>query len=282
MGDGNREQIEYWNGRQGERWVTHQESIDRVWQPIGEAAIGHAAVLAGEHVVDVGCGCGATSLALASRVGSSGSVLGVDISAPMLARARERAAALRLDHLKLVLADASSYPFATGADLVFSRMGVMFFADPVAAFTNLRRALRPGGRIVFACFRDRALNSWLTVPFDAAFAVIPPEPPPPADAPGPFSLAAETRLRAVLGGAGFADVACERVDHDLVVGEDVGSATDFSIQAGPVARVLADASEDVRARVRTAVEQSLARHVASSGVSLRAATWVVRATNDRS
>lgn len=277
MDDANREQIEFWNGAQGRRWVAHQESLDRVWRPIGDAAMARAAVQSGERVVDIGCGCGATSLELAAKVGASGSVVGVDISAPMLARARERAHGLEVANLEFVQADASTYAFPGGADVVFSRVGVMFFRDPVAAFANLRRALRPGGRLVFVCFRDRELNSWWTIPLAAAATVVPAEPPTPAHEPGPFSLADENRLRAVLDGSGFVGAVCEPVDHDIVLGADVDSATEFIVSAGPVARVIAAASDEIGARVHTALRQSLARHAGSSGVSLHAATWIVRA-----
>jgi SAM-dependent methyltransferase len=279
MEDASRQQIEFWNGPQGRRWVAHQESLDRVWRPIGEAAIVRAGVVRGERVVDIGCGCGATSLELAAKVGPTGSVLGIDISAPMLARARERAQRLEVANLEFVQADASTYAFDSWADVVFSRVGIMFFRDPVAAFANLRRALRPRGRLVFVCFRDRGLNSWWSVPLAAVATVVPPEPPTPPHEPGPFSLADENRLRAVLDGSGFVGAICEPFDQDIVVGDDVNSAIEFILNAGPVARVVAGANDETRERVCAALRQPLAQHAGSDGVSLRAATWVVQARN---
>ena len=279
MEDANRQQIDFWNGPQGRRWVTHQERLDRVWRPIGEAAIARAGVVRGERVVDIGCGCGATSLELAAKVGPTGSVFGIDISAPMLARARERAQRLEVANLEFVQADASTYAFDSWADVVFSRVGIMFFRDPVAAFANLRRALRPRGRLVFVCFRDRGLNSWWSVPLAAVATVVPPEPPTPPHEPGPFSLADENRLRAVLDGSGFVGAICEPFDQDIVVGDDVNSAIEFILNAGPVARVVAGANDETRERVCAALRQPLAQHAGSDGVSLRAATWVVQARN---
>ena len=214
MGHDNLEQIEFWNGAPGQRWVAYQESLDRVWRPVGDAAIERAAVLPGERLIDVGCGCGATALELATKVGLSGSVVGIDVSAPMLARARERARTLGVANVEFVQADASTHAFAGSANLVFSRAGVMFFGDPVAAFANLRRALRPGGRLVFVCFREREVNSWWTVPLAAAATVVAAEQPTPAHEPGPFSLSDETRLRAVLDHSGFVGTVCEPADHD--------------------------------------------------------------------
>jgi ubiquinone/menaquinone biosynthesis C-methylase UbiE len=152
MSEANSEQIEFWNGRPGARWVTHQETLDRVIGPIGDLAIERAAVAPGERVIDVGCGCGATTLALAAKVGVSGSMVGVDVSAQMLSRARARAEQLSGGRIELVEADASTHAFPFSADLIFSRFGVMFFRDPILAFQNLHRALRPGGRLVFAAW----------------------------------------------------------------------------------------------------------------------------------
>jgi ubiquinone/menaquinone biosynthesis C-methylase UbiE len=170
MNDPNREQIEFWN-RLGRRWAIYQERLDRVWRPLGDTAIDRAAVQPGECVIDVGCGCGATTLELATRAGSKGSAIGVDVSAPMLQRARERAQAAGVTNLAFIQADSSAYKFSNDADLIFSRTGVMFFSDTVAAFANLRRALRPGGRLVLSAsvtansirggrFRSRQLRPW--------------------------------------------------------------------------------------------------------------------------
>lgn len=197
----------------------------------------------------------------------------------MLARARERARTLGLANLAFVQADASTHQFAGNANLVFSRAGVMFFGDPVAAFTNLRRALRPRGRIVFVCFRDKQLNSWWTVPLAAAATEIPSRAPtlkPPADL---FALVDETYLRAVLDESGFSSSVCEAIDRDLVLGDDVNSATQFSVEGGPVGLLMADADDEIRGRIRQAIRQSLARHVGPAGVSLRAAIWIVQAIN---
>jgi SAM-dependent methyltransferase len=282
MSDANREQVEFWNGRSALRWVVHQEILDRVIHPIGDAALERAAVLPGERVIDVGCGCGGPTLELAAKVGPSGSVLGIDVSEPLLGVARERARRLGVGNLELVLADASSHAFDGNAHLVFSRVGVMFFGDPVGAFANLRRALRPGGRVVFVCFRDRELNPWMMVPRAAVATVVGPDRPTPPNEPGPFSLSKEARVREVLGAAGFVGVVCEPIDHDLALGVDVDAATDFSVDAGPAARLLIGASDELRARARAAVRQAMAPYATPRGVSLRAATWVVQARNPAS
>ena len=173
--DRNAEQAAYWNGPAGQRWIGQQETLDIVLKPVSKILFDRARVAEGERVIDVGCGCGATTFELARRVGRNGRVLAVDISAPMLARARERAPAnLPLD---FVAVDATVHPFERGgADLLFSRFGVMFFAEPELSFANMRAALRRGGRMVFACWREPRKNPWMILPLQEAYKHVPLEP----------------------------------------------------------------------------------------------------------
>ena len=279
MTDANREQIEIWNGVFGHRWVTHQESLDRIWGPLGDATIERAAVLPGERVLDVGCGCGATALQLTERVGPAGSVIGIDVSGPMLTRAKERAEVLGIANVRFVNADASTFTSDDAFNLVFSRAGIMFFSDPIGAFSNLRRVLRPGGRLAFVCFRDQGLNPWWTVPLAAVAPIARPETPAASDGPGVFSLADARHLRAVIEESGFVNAAYEPVDFDLLLGADIELATEFSINAGAAAKVLAGLDDEVRERGRLAISQSLSRNAGPNGVTLRAATWIVLARN---
>ena len=201
----NAEQIEYWNSERARKWVELQERMDALIEAFGARAIERAGLAAGERVIDVGCGCGGTTLDLAGRVGARGRVLGVDISAVMLSRARERAKSVGLANVEFVDADAQTHAFEAGAwDCAFSRFGVMFFADPARAFANLRRALRQGGRVSFACWRAMPENEWVTVPLTALMKVIAPPPPPLPGAPGPFAFGDPQRVRGLLGEAGFA------------------------------------------------------------------------------
>ncbi len=276
----NDEQIAYWNGLRGETWVREQETMDRALEPFGRAALEQAAPRAGESVIDVGCGCGATALALAAAVGATGSVVGVDISAPMLARARERARGL--PQVSFVERDAATHAFEARADLLFSRFGVMFFADPSAAFSNLRRALAPRGRVAFICWRTLEENVWLAVPLAAARRIVQPATPlPPADAPGPLAFADAARVQGILGRAGFADVRFAPFDHVMPLGDGRGldAAAEQALTLGPTARMLAAANLDeaTLARVRREIRDSLAPYAVSSVVSLPAAAWIVTA-----
>jgi SAM-dependent methyltransferase len=277
MTDRAREQHEHWNGPGGQRWVNEQERLDRVLAPLGTLAIESAAPRAGERVIDIGCGCGASTLELGTCVGSGGSVLGVDISAPMLARARERARAQRLDWVSFAEGDATTYAFGGDADLVFSRFGSMFFPDPPAAFANLRRALRPGGRLRLITWRRFEENAWGRVPLEAALTVLGPQPPPPPPgSPGPFGLSSEPYVRELLSGAGFAQVSLEAVDRTLEVSSrGLEEAVSFSLHAGPAARVLLGADPDTIARVTAAVRKALEPYLQGERVQLGAAAWIV-------
>jgi SAM-dependent methyltransferase len=272
----NPDPIQYWNGPAGERWVHAQAQLDRMLAPFLDALIARARPAAGERVVDVGCGCGATALALAPSVAPGGAVVGVDVSAPMLARARDRAAGLAA--VDFVEADAASHALDPPADLLVSRFGVMFFGDPPAAFANLFRMVRPGGRLAFVCWRALADNPWAHVPLDAARdAVAAPAAPADPHAPGPFALADGARVRALLEGAGFEAVSVDPFDHDVVLGESLDEAVAFAFVAGPVSRLLAEAGEAARAGAAVAMRAALAPYAAGGPVALRGAVWMVSA-----
>jgi SAM-dependent methyltransferase len=277
----NAEQIRYWSETAGPRWVAFGAELDRVIRPLGLAAMARAGLVAGERVLDVGCGCGDTSLELGRRVGPSGTVLGVDISAVMLEHARQRARAADMPQVRFENADAQTHPFRAGSvDVVFSRFGVMFFSDAVAAFTNLARALGPAGRLAFVCWQSLERNPWLRVPLLAASQHVALPPPPAPDAPGPFSLADDTRVRGILARAGFGQVACEALDTTLTLGSALDGAVDFALQAGPTAALLREASDAQRAAVTAAVHDALVPFQGAAGVCLPAAAWLVSGARD--
>jgi SAM-dependent methyltransferase len=272
----NTDQVAHWNGPGGLRWVTHQATLDRALEPFGHIALDGARPRPGERIVDVGCGCGWTTLALAEAVGTGGKVFGIDVSEPMVARARERARAFTT--ATLAIADASTYAFAREFDLVFSRFGVMFFHDPTAAFTNLRGALRSGGRLAFVCWGPAAENPWWRIPVAAAGTVVPLPAPPGPDDPGPFAFANCGRVQRILEGAGFSDVAFTRAAPDYLFGSDLEAASTSAVETGPASRLLLDADDATRARARAAIQAALEPYSTARGVMLPTSTWVVRAT----
>jgi SAM-dependent methyltransferase len=277
----NSEQIAEWNGALGQRWVTMQREIDRIVAPFGDAALKAAAPQPGERVIDVGCGCGDTSIEIARIVGETGAVLGIDVSQPMLEVARSSGALANCAHLAFRDGDASAAALPANTDLLFSRFGVMFFSQPSQAFSHLRKSLRTGGRCVFVCWRAPRDNAWAMTPLSAARAAMGVT-PTPADpyAPGPFAFADEERLRAILSGAGFGVIDVQRFDAALFLGATPRSAAEGAVQIGPVSRFVREVGVEHLPIILDAVERALAPLAAPDGhVSLNGSTWIVSATN---
>ncbi|MBS0374024.1 MAG: class I SAM-dependent methyltransferase [Proteobacteria bacterium] len=274
--DPNASQAEYWNAAAGETWARFQALLDRQIEPLGEEALRELAPVPGERVLDVGCGCGQTTWEIAARVGPDGAVLGVDLSAPMLAVARGRPRPVQAAAAEFRQADAQVTDLGHDRfDAVYSRFGVMFFADRVAAFANLRAMLRPGGRLAFVCWRELRENPWMQAPLDAARPHLPPLPPSDPDAPGPYSLADAARVRSTLAAAGFEDVVVRR--HDARIGAGgVDEALTLALRVGPLGAALRehpDLKDSVAAPVRDVLEQ----HADAGGVRMAASVWIVRA-----
>jgi ubiquinone/menaquinone biosynthesis C-methylase UbiE len=274
------DQIEYWNREGGPSWAARQQSWDVAMKPFSDAALIRAAVEPGERVIDIGCGCGATSLQLAELVGPRGQVLGVDVSKPMLDRAKQRGAGNPV--LSFAEADATTYPFQPGAaDLLFSRHGVMFFPEPERAFTNLRSALKPGGRVAFSCFRTPKENALVTVLLAAVVEHVPPLPKMNPEDPGPFAFANPERVKRILGAAGFTAIALEPVDveSDIGCGKGMEEAVTNALEIGPASRALKNASPETRAKAEASIRAALAPLQKDGKVPLGAGLWIVTARN---
>ena len=276
----NETQRERWNGIDGEYWVRQQDRLDRTLAPVTGPLLAFAAPRSGSTVIDVGCGCGATTIELARAVGPSGRVIGLDISEPMLALAASRLS--EFGNSTTMLGDAADLPLSNlNAELIVSRFGVMFFGDPVAAFSNLRTGLVPGGRVRFACWRPIGENPWLQIPLHAVYEHAPRLPKPEPEEPGPFAFADTERVTRILTSAGFTPPTFTPLDiqMDLAAGGTLEDAVMQSSQMGPAKRALADQPDEICAAAIDAIRRSLAPYASPSGVTLPAAVWLVAATS---
>lgn len=260
-------------------WVTFQPALDAMLEPLGEAVLARLLVRTGEHVLDVGCGCGATTTPLAGAVGPTGSVTGVDVSGALLDVARRTAQEQGLGNVSFIEADAGRHPFAPDRfDVVFSRLGTMFFDEPSAGFANLRRTLRPGGRLGFVCWRTLEENGWTTGPRDAVGVVLPEPLLPVGDGPGPFSLGSRDRLLSLLTGAGFVDVQIEPHDQPLLIGRgDADEAMEFFLHLLPTGYLMVEPDRHLLDRVKASLRTVIERHRSADGIWMGSATWVVTA-----
>jgi ubiquinone/menaquinone biosynthesis C-methylase UbiE len=282
MTDANAAQADYWNGGAGQTWVEINRLLDMELRPLGAEAQGALGPKPGERVLDIGCGAGDTSLDLARAVGPQGSVLGVDISSLLLDLAARRAEAAGLK-VRFEAADAQTADFQASDfgglrfDAAFSRFGVMFFSEPEAAFANIRRAIRSGGRLAFVCWRRPDENPLMTAPMKAAAHLVPPEDPSDPLAPGPFAFADPERVRRILADAGFANAAVRPFDA-RVGGWTPEEALTVAQRVGPLGRLLRE-NPGLRPRVLQAVTEEMARHTDADGkVRMGAAVWIVTAT----
>ena len=271
-----RDQIAYWNGVGGKHWVEEQARTDIMLAPIAEALLARAKAQPGETVLDVGSGCGDTSIELARHVLPGGRVVGLDVSAPMVALAKKLSGAR--DNLEFIVADAATHPFAAPfADLLISRFGVMFFGDPTAAFANLRKALKPNGRIVFACWRKFDENPWMQVPLRAAYAHVPHLPQVGPEEPGPFSFADPDRVTRILTESGFTTPRLTPVDLmlDIAAGGGLDQAMQQATTIGATSRALQDQPQAAFDAALGAIRLALTPYVKGGSVALPAAIWLV-------
>ena len=277
----NAAEIENWNEAVGRTWALLHQRLDRQLEPIGRAAMARAQLKPGDDVLDIGCGCGPTTLAIAETV-DPGEVLGVDISSLLLDLAAEAMEQHdEVENVGFLQADAQVYPFeAEGFDVVFSRFGVMFFEDPVAAFVNLRRALRPGGRLAFCCWRPAAQNPYLAMSMQIAWPLLGPLPFSDPTAPGPFAFADPDRTRGILADAGFTQIEVAPFDA-LTAGDSLEDTVVQALRMGPLGAALrtTGADDEMKRKVEDALQKGLEAHVQDGVVKLMAGAWIVSATN---
>jgi SAM-dependent methyltransferase len=269
-----------WDGEEGARWTQNWQRYESAAPAYHERLNAAVATAPGERVLDVGCGTGKATRD-AARASETGAVLGVDLSSAMLGKARELAAAEGLSNVRFEQADAQVHAFdAEAYDVVLSEMGGMFFGDPVAAYRNLRRALRPGGRLVLSAWRGLDANEWVRTIF-TTLAPGRDVPSPPPGVPSPFSLADPDYARAMLTEAGYEDIGLEAVDDPFYAGRDADDAYAFISELGIVHGLLHDQDEQDQEHALADLRSVLAGHATPAGVFLQAAGWIISARRPR-
>jgi SAM-dependent methyltransferase len=270
----------FWNSEATRRWVTEQARIDRLFLGVTEAILAAATPRRGESVLDVGCGTGTILLRTAEAVGPEGQVLGIDISEQQLALAQRRIDDAGATNARALLDDAGTHDFPTAVfDLAVTRFGVMFFADPVAAFSNIRHGMKPGGRLALAVFRPGSENPWATASLVAIRHLVTPPAPPGPEEPGQFGWGDPERVRRILGGAGFRDVVLTPLDLAITIGRNATEAAEFATFIGQGARLLHGLPDTTREAARSAFETFFKAYEGPDGVSLPGGLWIVSATN---
>lgn len=270
----NAAQLQAWDGDEGAYWAANADRFDRAVAAYHDDFLAAAGIQRADTVLDIGCGTGQTTRD-AALAAPSGSALGIDLSSRMIELARRRAAAQGVVNVRFEQADAQVHPFAGGAfDLAISRTGAMFFGDPVAAFTNIRRALRSGGRLVLLTWQPLAGNEWVRE-LSGALAAGRDLPAPPPDAPGPFALADPDRVRAILAAAGFADVALDGVTATMWFGADADDAHRFVL--GMLGWMLEGLDDAGRTAALDALRATVGAHQTERGVLYDSAAWIIRA-----
>jgi ubiquinone/menaquinone biosynthesis C-methylase UbiE len=275
----NTAQHEYWNTVAGPRWVGLGGYVERRVRAVNDLLLARSAVEAGESVLEIGCGTGAATVPFAEAVGERGRVVGVDISEPMLAGARQHIAASGLHNVTLLTADAQVHHFDPDRfDLIASRFGVMFFADPVAAFSNLLPAARAGGRLCFACWGPLDENKHWLIPYEVALRHLgPPEPQPP-HMPGPMAFSDQAYVRSILETAGFADVGINRETPDII-GSTPAEEADFACIMSPAGRLIDEKKPEdaVRATIKREMTEAFAAYVLGKEMRLPSTVFLVTA-----
>lgn len=270
--------IEYWNGAAGQKWVDQSDRLDAMLGQFADGVLDAAAIQTGERALDIGCGAGVLTLGATAQSGGSIGSLGVDVSTPLLALARKRAAEAEspatFEH-----GDASVYTANDKLDLMISRFGVMFFDDPAAAFANIRAQIRTGGRMAFMCWQALPLNDWAFAPFQAALPLLREAPPSPdPTAPGPFAFADKDRVAGILTEAGWQNSSIEPFETEITLpGDDVETSARFMLQLGPLSRLIAEQDLDPQT-ILGAVIDKLSEHAETDGrIKMKSACWLVQA-----
>ncbi|MBZ9907846.1 class I SAM-dependent methyltransferase [Mesorhizobium sp. BR115XR7A] len=272
----NTRQAALWNDASGKAWVEMQPILDEILAPFERLVVDAGYPGEGGNVLDIGCGAGATTLAMARRVGNNGRCVGLDISQPLIALATERTQAEEVANASFEVGDAQTYAFESGRfDAVVSRFGIMFFDDPVAAFSNIRQAARRGGKLAFVAWRSPAENDFMTTAARAAAPFLPTAPAPDPDAPGQFAFADGAKVKRILEASGWSSIDVRQANLPCKIAE--GDLMMYATRLGPLAAALREVDQATAEKIITVLPAAFAPFVKDGQARFNAACWLVTA-----
>ncbi|MBZ9680835.1 MULTISPECIES: class I SAM-dependent methyltransferase [unclassified Mesorhizobium] len=272
----NTRQAALWNDASGKAWVEMQPILDEILAPLERLVVDAGYPREGGNVLDIGCGAGATTLAMARRVGNNGRCVGLDISQPLVALATERTQAEEVANASFEVGDAQTYAFESGRfDAVVSRFGIMFFDDPVAAFSNIRQAARRGGKLAFVAWRSPAENDFMTTAARAAAPFLPTAPAPDPDAPGQFAFADGAKVKRILEASGWSSIDVRQANLPCKIAE--GDLMMYATRLGPLAAALREVDQATAEKIITVLPAAFAPFVKDGQARFNAACWLVTA-----
>lgn len=278
MSNDNTDQIRYWNAEQGQKWKDNQHALDTIFSEITALLLSRAKIMPGETILDIGCGTGETTLEVAKRTGSSGHIIGIDVSSVLLSLAKQRSKENNLGNVEFLLADAQSYSFEDGMfDLVISRFGVMFFNDPYSAFKNIVGAVHQGGRMVFICWAPIENNPWFSIPKMAAVKQLGKPAPTDPRAPGPLAFDDEKYVQDILSTAGLKNIKIESQDLNISAKGSLADAVNLACSLGPATRIFKEknGNEQDYKKILEEVNTEFKVYEASDGVYVPALVYLV-------
>ena len=276
----NQEQKEFWNEKKGDIWVSLEHNIDKMLGPLGDQAIKILKPKVGEKILDIGCGTGSTSQTLSNLVGESGLVTGIDISKPILNFAIKKKESKKIKNINFIQADAQNHQFSnSNYNAIFSRFGVMFFEDPIAAFKNIKKSLVRNGRLTFVCWSNREENDWINLSSNVAsqFLELPPKANPKD--PGPFAFEDYFYIKEILIKAGWSNIKIKAYKKKIIIGDTLDSAADFLSRMGPMSVPFENANEQTKEKVVSALKECYSKYFTPKGVEFHFSSWIVSALN---
>ena len=277
----NADQQKYWSSPQGQKWIRFEADLDAAFQTFTDALLATIDAKPGERILDIGCGTGDISLSLAKQVGEHGAIEAFDIAEPLLERARDRAQASQTANIRFQHGDAQKHRFVQGAfDVLASRFGVMFFAEPVTAFANMKKALKPDGRMIFACWSGMEDNPWFRVPRDVAIAHLGKPKPFPPRAPGPLAFSEPEYVSGILEDAGYKDIKVTSLNDFLVPQGGLDGGVRLASQIGMAQRIMFeyDATKEDFEQITTGIRSEFSRYLDGDILRVPAVVHLFEAT----